>query len=206
MKNPKFLKNVSNIRKLLLHEYIHHFVGSFWKNPPLWFNEGMAVYFTNDMGIERELNFAKNYILGNSRQLKQMKNTYPENMIEWESFYAKSGLAVKYLYTKKRGSFYRLWDKARSTGNFETAFLNSFFMTTRTFSDQFEVYSQAHFKTAILMASTGLIWGVLPLILIVGVIRKKIKNKKTVESWENNIDIVPEEINIEEHKEELGEK
>lgn len=206
MKNPKYLKNVSNIRKLLLHEYIHHFVGSFWKDPPLWFNEGMAVYFSNDMGIERELNFAKNYILGNSRQLEQMKSMYPENMIEWESFYAKSGLAVKYLYTKKRRSFYRLWDKARTTGNFETAFLNSFFMTTRTFSDQFEVYSKTHFKTAILMASTGLIWGVLPLVLVVGVIRKKIKNKKTVESWENNIDIVPEEINSEEHKEELGEK
>ena len=206
LKNPKHLKNVSNIRKLLLHEYIHHFVGSFWKDPPLWFNEGMAVYFSNDMGIERELNFAKNYILGNSRQLEQMKNTYPENMIEWESFYAKSGLAVKYLYTKKRSSFYQLWDKAGSTGDFETAFLNSFFMTTQTFSDQFEVYSKTHFKTAILMASTGLIWGVLPLILIVGVIRKKIKNKKTVENWENNVNIVPEEINSEKHIKELEEK
>jgi hypothetical protein len=206
LKNPKYLKNISNIRKLLLHEYIHHFVGSFWKDPPLWFNEGMAVYFSNDMGIERELNFAKNYILGNSRQLEQMKKAYPVNMIEWESFYAKSGLAVKYLYTKKRRSFYRLWDKAGSTGNFEIAFLNSFFMPTRTFSDQFEVYSKTHFKTAILMASTGLIWGVLPLILIVGVIRKKIKNEKTVESWENNVYIVPEEINIEERIEEHEEK
>lgn len=206
LKNPKYLKNVSNIRKLLLHEYIHHFVGSFWKDPPLWFNEGMAVFFSGDMGIERELNFAKNYIIGNSLPLEQMKKTYPVNMIEWESFYAKSGLAVKYLYTKKRKSFYRLWDKAGSTGNFDKAFLNSFFMTTRTFSDQFEDYSKTHFKVEILMASTGLIWGVLPLILIIGVIRKKIKNKKTVENWENNIEIVPEEINSEEQKVKLEEK
>ncbi len=206
LKNPKYLKNISNIRKLLLHEYIHHFVGSYWKDPPLWFNEGMAVYFSNDMGIERELNFAKNYILGNSLPLEKMKNSYPKNMIEWESFYAKSGLAVKYLYSKKRRSFYRLWDKAGSTGNFERAFLNSFFITTRTFSDQFENYSKTHFKTAILMASTGLIWGVLPFILIVGVIRKKIKNKKTVENWENNIDIVPDGKKDEEYIKELEEK
>ena len=203
LKNPKYLKNISNIRKLLLHEYIHHFVGSFWKDPPLWFNEGMAVFFSNDMGIERELNFAKNYILGNSLPLEKMKKTYPENMIEWESFYAKSGLAVKYLYSKKRGSFYLLWDKAETTGNFERAFLNSFFMTTRTFSDQFEDYSRTHFRAEILMASSGLIWGILPLILIVGVIRKKIKNKKTVESWEDNIDIVPKEINGEEKESEF---
>ena len=206
LKNPKHLKNVSSIRKLLLHEYIHHFVGSFWKNPPLWFNEGMAVYFSNDMKIEREMNFAKNYVLGNSLPLEQMKKTYPKNMIEWESFYAKSGLAVKYLYSKKRKSFYRLWDKAESTRDFERAFLNSFFMTTRTFSDQFEDYSKIHFRTEILMASTGLIWGVLPLVLIVGVIRKKITNKKTVERWENNIDIVPEEKDSEEQAEKLEEK
>jgi hypothetical protein len=193
LKNPKYLKNISNIRKLLLHEYIHHFVGCFWKDPPLWFNEGMAVYFSNDMGIERELNFAKNYILGNSLPLEKMKYNYPKNIIEWESFYAKSGLAVKYLYSKKRKSFYKLWNKARSTGNFERAFLNSFFITTKTFSNQFEDYSKTHFRAEILLASTGLIWGVLPLILVVGVIRKKIKNKKTVEIWENNIDIVPEE-------------
>ena len=206
LKNPKYLKNVSNVRKLLLHEYIHHFVGCFWKDPPLWFNEGMAVFFSGDMGIDRELNFAKNYILGNSRQLKQMRKKYPKNMIEWESFYAKSGLAVKYLYSKKRSSFYKLWDIAGTSRDFESAFLNSFFMTTRTFSDQFEAYSKAHFKIEILMASTGLIWGVLPLILIVGVIRKKIKNKKTVESWENNIDIVLGEIITEDQELELEEK
>jgi hypothetical protein len=206
LKNPKYLKNVSNIRKILLHEYIHHFMGCYWKNPPLWFNEGMAVYFSGDMGIDRELNFAKNYLLGNSRQLKQMKKTYPKNMIEWESFYAKSGLAVKYLYSKKRRSFYKLWDIARTSKDFESAFLNSFFMTTRTFSDQFESYSKTHFRIEILMASTGLIWGVLPLILIVGVIRKKIKNKKTVESWENNSDIVHEEIITEEQEAEHEEK
>ena len=206
LKNPKYLKNVSNIRKLLLHEYIHHFVGCYWKNPPLWFNEGMAVYFSDDMGVDRELNFAKNYILGNSRQLKQMKKRYPKNMIEWESFYAKSGLAVKYLYSKNRGSFYKLWDKEGTSRDFESAFLNSFFMTTRTFSDQFEAYSKTHFRIEILMASTGLLWGVLPLILIVGVVRKKIKNKKTVESWENNIDIVLDEIITEDQETEHEEK
>ena len=206
LKNPKYLKNVSNVRKLLLHEYIHHFVGCYWKNPPLWFNEGMAVYFSGDMGIDRELNFAKNYILGNSRQLKQMKKRYPKNMIEWESFYAKSGLAVKYLYSKKRSSFYKFWDITGTSKDFESAFLNSFFMTTRTFSDQFEAYSKTHFRIEILMASTGLLWGVLPLILIVGVVRKKIKNKKTVESWENNIDIVLDEIITEDQETEHEEK
>lgn len=205
LKNPRFLKNVANIRKLLLHEYIHHFVSCYWNNPPLWFNEGMAVYFSGDMGFDRELNFAKNYVLGNSRTLAQMKLSYPKNMIEWESFYAKSGLAVKYLFTKKRRSFYLLWDKSKITDNFETAFLNSFFMTTDTFSNQFEDYAKTHFRIEVIMASTSFIWGVLPLILIVAVIRKKIKNKKTLENWENNIDLGAEDINEKKQVEKIEE-
>ncbi|MCF7857783.1 MAG: hypothetical protein K9N07_00460 [Candidatus Cloacimonetes bacterium] len=196
LKNPHELKSLSNISTILLHEYIHHFVSSFWKSPPLWFNEGMAVYFSNDMGIDRELNFAKNYIMGNSRTLTEMTQNYPKNMIEWESFYAKSGLAVKYLFLKKRELFYRLWEKSRTTGNFEMAFLNSFFMTTKTFSEQFEEYSKSHFKSTILLASTSLIWGFLPLILILGVIRKKINNKKTVETWQQEQEINTQKIHM----------
>ena len=184
IKNPRVLKSLSALRRILLHEYIHHFVNSFWKNPPLWFNEGMAVYFSEDMGIDREFNFAKNYILGNSRPLEMMKYGYPKNRIEWESFYAKSGLAVKYLYKQRRQEFYKFWDYALPERNFDSAFLKSFFFTPKDFSLFFEEYSKTHFRMEILLASTGIIWGILPLVLIIGVIRKKIKSKKIKTQWE----------------------
>ncbi len=183
IRNPARLKSINAIRRILLHEYIHHFVHHFWKNPPLWFNEGMAVYFSFDMGFDRELNFARNYILGNSRTLEQMKYSYPKNRIEWESFYAKSGLAVKYLYTKRRHEFYRLWDYSRPNRNFNSAFLKSFFFTPKDFSAFFEEYAKSHFRAEILLASTGIIWGIFPLLLIAGVIRKKIKTRKVEKKW-----------------------
>ena len=169
----------------MLHEYIHHFVGHFWKNPPLWFNEGMAVYFSRDMGFDRELNFAKNYILGNSRTLNMMKYGYPRNSIEWESFYAKSGLAVKYLYMKKKSGFYRFWDLAKQDFDFDSAFRKAFLMSTEEFSTQFENYSKTHFRVEILLASTGMIWSILPLVLIAGYIRRKIKNRQRMKEWKS---------------------
>ena len=189
LRHPSELKSLTALKRILLHEYIHHFVGKFWRNPPLWFNEGMAVYFTGDLGFEREMNFARNYVLGNSRSLEMMKYHYPRNQIEWESFYAKSGLAVKYLYQKKQ-EFYRLWDNSIPDGEFENAFRKSFLMTTRDFSIIFEEYARTHFRAELLLASTGMIWSILPLVLIAGVIRKKIQNRKQLKVWKGEEELI----------------
>jgi len=183
-------RNFVYLNQILLHEYIHSFVAHYLKGPPLWFNEGMAVYFSNDLSINREFNFIRNYILGNSRNLEQMKYRYPENRIEWESFYAKAGLAVKYLYKKRKNQFYRFWEKASYKNNFNQIFMNSFFMTPYDYSVYFEEYSKKHFTTEILLASTGLIWGILPLILIIGWIRKKIINHRIRVKWETEEEII----------------
>jgi hypothetical protein len=113
-----------------------------------------------------------------------MKFSYPKNRIEWESFYAKSGLAVKYLYLKKRVEFYRFWDLSKTDPNFDSAFFKAFLMSTNQFSTYFENYAKSHFRVEILLASTGIIWSLLPLILIIGVIRKKIINRKRLKMWE----------------------
>ncbi len=184
LRNPSKMQSLNRLQRIMLHEYIHHFVSRFVADVPLWFNEGMAVYFSGDMGFDREFNFARNHILGNTRPLNMMKYSYPRNQIEWESFYAKSGLAVKYLYTKKRVEFYRLWDYMSRQQTFESAFMKAFLMTTSEFSKFFEEYTKTRFRTEILLASTGMIWSVLPLVLIIGFIRKKIRNKKRIKEWE----------------------
>lgn len=184
LRHPSELKSLSALRKILLHEYIHLFVDYYWQDAPLWFSEGMAVYFSNDLSFERELNYAKNFLLGNSRTLLQMSFSYPKNQIEWESFYAKSALAVKYLHLKNRNEFYRLWDFAEKGDSFHSAFTKAFLMKVSEFSFFFESYIKARFRMEILLASTGIIWSILPLVLIIGFIRKKIRNRKKLKEWE----------------------
>ena len=142
VRNPRNLKNISRLHKILLHEYIHHYVYHHWKNAPLWFHEGMAVYYSEDLSYERELNFIKDFILGNSLPLKKMKYIYPDQMIKWESFYAKSALAIKYIDTKKKKEFYEFWDFSEFDKNFDSAFLKAFYFTTDDFSNFFEEYSK----------------------------------------------------------------
>ncbi len=196
IRNPAELKDFGALNRILLHEYIHLFVHSYWINPPLWFNEGMAVYFSYDLSLNREFNFVINYIMGNSQKLKEMKNRYPQNRIEWESFYAKSGLAVKYLYKQKRTEFYNLWETAGSNRDFNSSFFRAFFQTQDQFSILFEDYSRSHFTMEILLASTGLIWMIFPLVLLLAGIRKKFRNKLIQQEWEEDENTETEEISM----------
>ncbi len=197
IREPSSLRSLPRIRRILLHEYIHHFVNLHIADPPLWFNEGMAVYFSGDLGMDREFNFVKNYFLGNSRPLRLMKYSYPKNRIEWESFYAKSGLAVKYLFLNRKEAFYRFWDFVNRSGNFDSAFIKSFHITQDDFSALFEEYARNHSHAGIFIASSSVIWGLLPLILIIGVVRKKFKTKKIAENWqEENPEEMKPRINM----------
>ena len=161
-------------------EKIHNLAVFHISSPPI--GEGQIQGL--DLNLDREFNFVINYIMGNSRSLNAMKRRYPENRIEWESFYAKSGLAVKYLYNKKRNGFYSLWERSGAERDFNKSFFRAFFLTQDQFSRMFEEYSRSHFTMEILLASTGLIWMIFPLILLIGGIRKKFRNKKIEQRWE----------------------
>jgi len=178
------LRDYSQLRQIILHEYIHHFVHAKIANPPLWFNEGMAVYFSGGLTYKRELNFAKNYILGNSSSLNQMRKGYPENRIEWESYYAKSALAVKYLSGKEGKKFFRFWENISKTGEFDSTFLQSFYFTSREFSTFFEQYAKQHFRLELFLASSGIIWAFLPLVFLLGVLRRKIRDRGVMKNWQ----------------------
>jgi len=183
LRSPGELGSYSKINKVLLHEYIHAFVGHYFKKVPLWFNEGMAVYFSNDLGYDRELNFIWNRLAGNTLPLNKMVSRYPENQVEWESFYAKSGLAVKYLATKQKPNFYRFWELAEKKRSFPAAFRMSFFQSYQMFSNNFQNYAKRHFHFGLLLASSSLLWGVMPFVFLIAVLRKKLKTRRIAKAW-----------------------
>lgn len=183
LRSPGELGSYAKINKILLHEYIHAFVGHYFKKVPLWFNEGMAVYFSDDLGYDRELNFIWNRLAGNTLPLNKMVSKYPENQVEWESFYAKSALAVKYLATKQKTNFYRFWEIAEKGRNFPTAFRMSFFQSYQMFSNNFQNYAKRHFHYGILLASSSLLWGIMPFVFLIAVLRKKLKARRIKKMW-----------------------
>jgi len=188
IRNPRNLRDFGKIRTIILHEYIHLFIDYHYHNVPLWFHEGMAVFFSNDLSFDRELLFAKEFLIGNTLPLSKMIEGYPPNHIQWNTFYTKSALAVKYLYSRHTEEFYDFWDLTEQTSDFQFAFNNSFMMSLSMFSNTFDEYLERRFTIEILLSFTGFIWALLPLILLIAWIKKKIKAYRIKKSWIDNID------------------
>jgi hypothetical protein len=184
LRNPANLQNFSKVNQILLHEYIHHFVHYYFENAPLWFHEGMAVYFSDDMSFDREFNFMRHHFGGTNLTLKQMQYQYPQNRGQWQAFYSKSGLAVKYLATKEKTKFISFWNNAKPASNFLDVFTKSFHFTPAGFSQTFQKYSKTHLIYGLLIAFSSLIWLVLPFILLLGWFRKYLRGKKMQKEWE----------------------
>jgi len=193
IRNPRDIKDFSRLRQIVLHEYIHLFLDSLFYNVPLWFHEGMAVFFSADLSFERELIYAKDYLLGNSLTLNEMKERYPAGRIRWDSFYTKSALAVKYLYSSKREEFYSLWDYSKGEKEFTVAFFRAFNMTPTQFSPLFEDQLKRRFRIEMLLAFTGIVWGILPFILLLAWIRKKWRNRVIKKNWDEIVEPVDDD-------------
>ena len=184
IRNLRDLSQLNRLRTTVLHEYIHHFIDSFYESVPLWFHEGMAVFFSGDLGFDRELTFAKDFLLGNTQPLSEMVNNYPSSRVRWGAFYTKSALAMKYLYSRHTEEFYRFWDLAEETSNFERAFITAFNMTPKMFSHHFDEHIDKRFKTEILLSFTGILWSMFPLFLIIAWLRKKIIAHNIKKKWD----------------------
>lgn len=175
----KYLLIGKSLNNTLLHEYIHLFVNNYVPDAPLWFHEGMAEYFTSGITFENEIAFSKNFLAGNTLKLTEMRTDYPKNRIQWDVFYLKSTLAIQYLLKEKNAAFMRFWDYTKQGYPFDDAFLSAFHYSDVGFSTDFEIYLQSQTIKSFFMGGFGLLWSLMPIILILSWIKKQLFNKNT---------------------------
>ena len=192
VRHPGDLARVDMLGTVLLHEYIHAYVDHYWRDPPLWFHEGMAVYFTEGVGVERSARYALNDLFGIPLTLPQM-SYYPKDATAWETFYTKSALAVQFFYTQHRKEFYTFWDEApRNGGRFTNALLLSTGMTEGDFGRALEQWLKVKVRWEAMLATSSLIWGLMPLLMMLGRLRLHRKNRRIEQDWEAEIPDEPE--------------
>ncbi len=186
IRNLRDLSNLNRLRTIILHEYIHLFIDNYFTDAPLWFHEGMAVFFSNDLSYDKELLFAKEHLLGSSLTLNEMATNYPAEAVRWSQVYTKSALALQYLKSNYKEGFYQFWDYADQGLDFNQAFIRAFNISPSQFSQLFENYLARKYRIEIILASTSVIWGILPLILLLSWLRKKFLNRKIKKAWETD--------------------
>ena len=167
-----------------MHEYIHSFVNHFWKNAPLWFHEGMAVFFSKNSSGVKEFYLVLSIFNDKKLSLKDMEKSYPKTKTEWIIFYEKAALTIEYLSHHYKHRFNSFIDNSHPNGDFYSDFENAFGITQHQFSTDFQFYLRRFVIGAFFISISSILWGFIPLGLLIAWLRKKIKNKKIYRNWE----------------------
>ena len=200
IRDPGSSRGFSALRTVFMHEYIHYFIDSYIAQPPLWFHEGMAVFFSGGYGINYDILFASGYLYGQRPTLLNMRTGYPASQNKWEMFYAVSALAMKTLYRDFKPEFYRFWYYAEQAGQkggkvqFDKLFKHSFYMNVAQFDKYFKTEQKRLFKGQIFAVGMSFFGPLMALVLVLAFIKKKRLNKTIAEQWTDEKEIDDQSI------------
>ena len=119
------------LKRVLHHEYVHALVHAITPRCPLWLNEGLAVYFTEDTAELRGYGDK----LGQAFPLKYLENRFPSRDTRLVlAAYLESYTAVAYLIDKY--GLFRIKELLETLGkgeSFESAFKSIFYTSYKRF-------------------------------------------------------------------------
>ena len=187
--NPKTMQFDEDFYKVLTHEYNHILLKIIAPNIfiPLWFNEGFAQYFAKQWNLKREYMFIKNGIMGNMLDLNVYNFNYPKFQDQVDIFYSQSYYTIKYLINRfSKEKFQDYLYALQDSTNFEKTFFLIFQIPLDHFMIKAKDSIKKHAILTVFYSGFGLFWMILPLLLFIAYIRKRLIIKKVEEVWDED--------------------
>ncbi|MBP9036754.1 MAG: hypothetical protein KBG38_03055 [Candidatus Cloacimonas sp.] len=169
-----------NHRKVLMHEYIHWYLEQIFEQAPLWFHEGMATHYAQQVGFEQFIYYLEQSFLGKKSDLFRLSYSYPEKKEDWSLFYLSSAMAVRYMSEKKPKEWQDFWELAASykrkktKASFTDCFVRAYRTTLYDFHKEYSQYTKRLSYQYLFWSFNALLAILLPIILFIAWrIRKK---------------------------------
>jgi len=195
LQNPKNMPAKSDYYQILKHEYCHILLRQISSGAtiPLWFEEGFAQYFAKQWNFTKEVKFVTSALTGNTLDLNRYKYHYPLYNDRIEMFYLQSYYDFKFLINKFSFlSFQKFLEKMHRSGNFTSSFYQIYGKSITQFLEQAKKSIKSHVILSVFYSGFGLIWTVIPFLLLIAYIRKKIKMRGIRKEWEE--EQIPEDV------------
>lgn len=169
---------LENYDAVLMHEYVHWFLDETLENVPLWFHEGMAMYYSGQFGFQSYYNFTRYRFLGIKLSLNDMARQYPADRSYWEMFYLTSSFAIDNLNSKHNPEWQDFWNRVGFVYNrsvnritersdFIHVFNASFKMSLYAYSKQFDKTLGRYSWQFPLVGINAFIFSLLPFVLMI---------------------------------------
>ncbi|MCD6102134.1 MAG: hypothetical protein J7J77_03670 [Candidatus Cloacimonetes bacterium] len=187
IRNPRDMQINTDFFRVLTHEYNHILLHTIAAdvNIPLWFDEGFAQYFAKQWDIRREFIFVRNGIIGNLLDLNVYNNRYPEFQDRVEIFYLQSYYTIKYLINRfSKEKFQDFLDALQTSKDFDRTFFDIFEISLYRFIVDARKSIKTHTILTIFYSGFGLLWTIIPILVLIAYVRKKMLGKKVEEIWD----------------------
>ena len=171
--------------KVLIHEYTHWFLDQIFDGATLWFHEGLATLYANQLSVESYLYFTQQRFFGRQSDLFQMSWEYPSKPSEWQNYYLTSYFAIRYLKEKKEQGWRRFWDTVAASHKqghrvmFTRVFNSSFNTTLLDFNAEFRSHCQRLAWQYLILGFNSILLACLPFLLFF-IARKRRKRLKAL--------------------------
>jgi hypothetical protein len=195
---------------ILMHEYVHWFLDETLDNVPLWFHEGMAMYYSGQFGYQTYYEFTRNRFLGYKLSLYAMQYNYPSSKAYWNMFYLTSVFAVDRMATRDHQQWENFWDRVSLTYNqkgtvihtrsdFILTFNAAYRMSLFAFSRDFDKAMKRYGWQFPLIGINALLLSLLPVVVLLGWIRSRRRMKAMPDVIEEpEAELTEEELDMEE--------
>jgi len=185
-----------SVIRTILHEYIHLFIYHYFSDAPLWFHEGMAIYFSRQMSFSYAFQFITDHAFHREYLLIKYAYNYPANIANIEPFYYQSYSIIKKIVEDKPANIVNLFEASEkysatvgagfqpTRNHFEQAFTSVFYKTPEDYLTVFEKDMNTFFKRNLYLGIMMLTWLLFPIFLIIAKIKQNKKAKELLEKWE----------------------
>ncbi len=185
-------KNIStypynSLNSLIYHELFHIIIADYLNGAkiPLWLNEGTAMYLSGDFMGDSLIKLAYASITDNLIPLGSLNTRFPSKRMSLA--YIQSLNAVTYLVDNHgETSLQLLFDRVRSTGQFEKAFYITYNKTDLQFYQEWKNYVRKEFNLYTILFQKNIIWAFLAFILIIFFFIKKMLARKKIKKWQED--------------------
>ena len=165
IKNPKHIALAKlQLAQVLRHEIAHVLFGQCTRKAvreiPLWFIEGIAIYFADEWVPSRHETLLKHIFSRSILPLSELELRFPSSQAGADLAYAESQDAVRWLAeTKGKETLFSLIAELHAGNNFSTAFETVVGWDMATYDRHWQESLMERYRWASLFSNSYILWG-----------------------------------------------
>jgi Peptidase MA superfamily len=154
------------------------------RHVPRWFNEGLAIYESNENPTDRIKTLWDATLSGTILPLADIDRSFPTENYEVSIAYAESADFVRFLMRKNdRERFERMIDRVRDGQSFDRAVADAYGSDLRKLEFQWKEELSKRYTIIPVITGGSLVWVLVIGALVVGYIKKRRRSKATLARW-----------------------